>query len=470
MTRSGAGRRILRNFFNLSAGEIVARVVHFAAFAHLARVLGAGEFGRLGIVLTLVSYLMIPVLQGFDSVGMRDVARDRARLGPYAGNILSMRLLSALLTWGALWGALRTSSLDAPTRSLLLLFGLTLFASAVSVKWAFQAVEETRPVAVAGIVAQLAFAAGAFTVRGPDQILRVPLCQLGGELAAGLLLYAVFCRRFGRLAPGFRLTLWKQLLQQSAPLAVSTVLGTLLFNFDVLALAYFQPADAVGLYTAAYKLVLVFSTLLTLFQLSLFPTLARVPHSGQDVGEIAGRVLRYLAAAFVPLGFLGLFVAPRLLAAVFGPEYAAASKALQILIWSLPWMALRAVFRIILVAYNLQALDLSAVFAGTVVNVAVDLLLVPRFGTTGAAIATLSSELVIFFRSYRFVWRRVQPVFVLARLLRPALASVPMILAAWFLSPAPLAAQISGAAAVYLGALFFVRGVTWREIATLYHE
>lgn len=470
MNHPAAGRTIVRNFFSLSAGELAARLVHFAAFAHLARTLGTSEFGRLGLVLTVLSYLMIPVLQGLDSVGIRDVARDRTLLGRYAGNILTIRLLAAAATCGALAGALRWGGLDAVTRTLIERFSLTLFATAISVKWAFQAAEEGRAVAVAGIVAQLGFAAGAFTVRGPQDLLLIPVYLLAGEMAGSLALAAAFFRRFGPFWPQFRLRLWGVLLRESAPLAASTVLGTVLFNFDVLVLARFQPAEVVGLYTAAYKLVLVFATLLTLFQISLFPTLARAHGQRADLEGITGRVLRYVAAAFVPLSFAGLLLGPRLMEFLFGAEYAAGSTALKILLWSLPWMAFRSVFRIILVSWNLQGLDLSAVLGGAVTNVALDLLLVPRFGITGAAVATLCSEFVILFLSYRYVWRRVQPVYTLKHLLRPVMASGVMMACGWPLGAAPLAVQAAVLGVVYVGALVAMQGVTRQEIAGLFRS
>ena len=463
-----AARTILHNFVNLSAGELAARLAAFAGFAHLASVLGSSEFGRVGLVMTIVSYLFLPVMQGFDSVGIRDVARDRARLRAYAGTIVAIRTLSALLTISAVAAVTALVAPAPPMRSLLLRFSLTLLPAAWSLKWAFQAVEQTRPVAASGIVAQLLFAAGAFTVRGPEQLLLVPLYSLAGEAAGAGVLASLFIRRFGWPQPVFEACSWKELLGESTPLAVSTVLGTLLFNFDVLALGWFQPAAAVGLYTAVYKLVLLFSTLLTLFQLSLFPTLARAYAGGRELAPIADRVLRFVTAAFVLLAFAGMLLGRRLLEFLFGPEYAAGAAALRILMWSLPWMALRSVFRIILVSYNLQRLDLRAVAAGTFTNIALDLALVPGLGTVGAAISTLSSEFVIFFLSYRYIWQRVERLGVLRHLVRPLGASILLFAVGSALVSTPLPVQAAAAATVYVAGLFVLRGLTWKEIEGLY--
>jgi len=460
------GRRILANFFNLSAGELVARLVNFAAFAHLARVLGSTTFGRIGFVMTIVTYLAIPVLQGFDSVAIRDAARDRSLLARYAANILAIRLVATLAVWGALAAVVRLAAPEPPLGPLLLGFSLTLFATAASVKWAFQAVENTRPVAVAGIFSQLGFAAGALTIARPDQLLRIPLFLLAGEMAGALVLAFWFSRSFGALVPAFDFTLWKRLFRHSAPLLASTVLGALLFNFDVLALAVFQPAGAVGLYTAVYKLVVVFFTPLTLLQVSMLPTLSRACTLHSGVAATAEPALRYLVAAFAPLPFLGLLISPRLLEFLFGAEYAAGSLALQILLFALPLMAQRSLFRIILVSYNLQHLDLRTVAAGTATNVFLDLLLVPRFSIVGAAVSTLCSEFVILGLSHHFVWRDVEKVFLLGQWVRPLMGVAVTMPVAWSLRAAPLALLLAVSAAVYLAALAFLRVISWKEIAS----
>jgi O-antigen/teichoic acid export membrane protein len=447
-------RQILANFLNLSAGELVARLLGFAAFAHLARVLGSSDFGRLGLVMTIVAYLQIPVLQGYDSVGMRDVSRDRSLLRRYAGSVALLRLIAAVVTWGIVAVAVRSE-----IRSLLLWFGLTLFPQALSLKWTFQAVERTRAVAVANIASQMVFAAGAFTVAGPEGLLRVPLWVLAGEGASALILGIVFVRWFG----------WPQaaldgrLFRESLPLTASSVLGTLLFNFDVLALAWFQPHSAVGLYTAVYKLVLLFAIPLTLFQWSILPSLARYA----NLRTTAAPALRYLAIVFVPLPFLGWLVAERLLVFLYGAEYAAGSLALRILLFSLPWMAFRSLFRIILVTYHLQRLDLKTVLAGTLTNVAVDLALVPRWGVLGAALATLSSELMIFGISSSYVQRRLQALPVLPHCWRPLVAATAMFAAGVLAAAAPLAVLLAVAASAYLGAAFATGALRWKDIIRL---
>src|SRR5262249_36780925 len=207
-----------------------------------------------------------------------------------------------------------------------------------------------------------------FFIRGPEQLSRIPLYLLTGETAGMLLLVVTFVIRFGWFRPVLDALFWKDLFRESAPLAASTVAGTLLYNFDVLVLARFQSTTAVGIYTAVYKLLLVFSTLLTLFQLSVFPALSRAYRDRQELGPVAFQVLRLVLAAFLPMAFAGLFLARPLIGLIFGAESLEGAGTLKILLWALPFMALRSVFRIILVSHNLQCLDLRAVTAGAVTN------------------------------------------------------------------------------------------------------
>jgi O-antigen/teichoic acid export membrane protein len=460
-------RRILTNFFNLSAGELLSRVATFLAFVHLARVLGTGPFGQISFVTTVVSYLLLGVTQGFDAIGMREVARDRSTLNRYTGNILAVRIVFAAALYVGVWGALAFLQLDPQVRRLLPLFALCLFSSAVSLKWVFQAQEQSVPVAASGMVVQAVFAAGCFLVRNAGEIAWVPVFRLAGELAAAAGLGLLFRRQGGRLRPVWDPPFWRTLLRDSFPLALTSALGTIQYNFDVLVLAWLTTAATVGLYAAASRVLLLFSILLVLFQISLFPTLARARAGFHDLKKISDAVLRFMVAACLPVALACTVAAPRLLELLFGAAYGAAAPALQVLIWTLPLAGVRSLYRQILVAYGLQRYELAAMTAGSIGSVAANLALAPRFGAVGSAAAALISTTVVLVSACYFVSRHVLPLPWISHLGKPLVAGVAMLGAALALSRTPLALQVAGALAVYVAVLFLVGGATLQELRVL---
>ena len=65
---------MLRNFLTLSAGEIAARGMHALAFLVLARVLKPAGLGTFELATAITTYALIVVLQGFDTIAIREVS------------------------------------------------------------------------------------------------------------------------------------------------------------------------------------------------------------------------------------------------------------------------------------------------------------------------------------------------------------------------------------------------------------
>jgi O-antigen/teichoic acid export membrane protein len=83
-----------------------------------------------------------------------------------------------------------------------------------------------------------------------------------------------------------------------------------------------------------------------------------------------------------------------LIVLLYGQEYQAAGKVLMIHIWASVFVFLGVVSGSWLTSENLQRLSFYRTLAGTVINVSLNFTLIPIYGITGAAIATLIAQMV----------------------------------------------------------------------------
>jgi O-antigen/teichoic acid export membrane protein len=146
-------------------------------------------------------------------------------------------------------------------------------------------------------------------------------------------------------------------------------------------------------------------------------------------------------------------IAPQLLRTVFGGEFMPAATALQLLLISLLFIALHGASRNVFLAYDRLGVESWIMAAGVVVNVALNLLLIPRFGLNGAAFATATADGAILvlcaFAIERF---GVRPA--LRLLLVPLLAGAAMAVALWLIGVDRAAfVSIIVGGIVYAGAL-----------------
>src|SRR5262245_22777142 len=216
----------------MTVALVFSRAFAFVTTIHLARVLLADNFGVVVFATTLLSYAELFVIAGFNNLGPREVARDPERAPSLVRAILTIRLLLALLALGLLAAFVVVWPNIHVTQSVALLYGLSLFVTALDLTWLFTGIEAMHFIALAETVTQTLMAASVLLfVHNPDQILRVPIIYVIAEAAGAAVLAVIYTRRFGKIHLGFDLPLWRNLGGAALPLAISGAMGMITFNF-----------------------------------------------------------------------------------------------------------------------------------------------------------------------------------------------------------------------------------------------
>jgi O-antigen/teichoic acid export membrane protein len=171
-------RRLAVNFLFLSCGEFTAKLLTFASFSYLARVLGPWYYGMLEFTLALMVFFTLPVDLGLGAYGAREIARkpqDAARL---MHEITGLRLLLALCSMLALGIFITVIQKSVELKLLLMLYGVSLLGGPVLLQWFFQAHDQMHWVAVASIVRQAVFAALVFLLcRSRTDVVRIGIVE-----------------------------------------------------------------------------------------------------------------------------------------------------------------------------------------------------------------------------------------------------------------------------------------------------
>jgi len=421
--RAGPFTSILK----LSAGDFVAKTLNFAAFIFLARVLGVASYGVLEFALSILTYFLLIADGGLELWATREAARGTG-MRELVARVVPLRMLLAVGGFAALLALLPALPGYTYLRLVLLLFGLTLFAQAVDLKWVFMGRERMARVAGGLVLAQIVFAAAVFAlVRNPTHLIWVPAFRVAGDLAAATFFGARYIRQHGnvRLAPGLR-TAW-DVLAPSFTMGASRTLALVNYNFDSVLIGLMLGAAAVGWYGAAYKPITAILAMPVTYFLGLFPALSRThAESTEQFKQVVRRSLRITAFFAAPIGFGAYFLAAPVVDLLYGAAYRNSVPALQILAWSAGLVILRGTYRQALNAAGRQRLDLLCAASATVVNLGLNILLIPRYGIVGAAAATVTSETVWLGMASYYFSRSVAALGFVTVLLRPVAAAIAM--------------------------------------------
>lgn len=191
------------------------------------------------------------------------------------------------------------------------------------------------------------------------------------------------------------------LLREGLALGAVTFLWLVYFRIDSVMLGVMRGDFEVGIYNVAYKilegLLFIPSTIMIVF----FPKLAK----REQFDETFGQLLLLLGALGLAISTFLYLASASLIRIIFGPQFSASAPVLQTLA-----LVLLPVFFGHLTTQSLVALDLSQRYLivaslGALLNVLLNLLLIPSLGAVGAAWATVGTEAFVTLLCVYFLWK-----------------------------------------------------------------
>jgi O-antigen/teichoic acid export membrane protein len=382
-----------RRFMPLASGEIGARFIAFFATAYLARKLGATAFGEIAFAMALVNHFGNALSVGIGEVGSREVARDPEHAPAHAATGAALRLLLAGLAIIAVLVIAQLLGLDAERRKITWLYALGVIPLALDTGWVYKGLGRTGRVGKSFVLDQVvSLALILMVVHNAAHVIRVPIIQLIGDFVAALFLGIPLLRGEWTRPTAARI---KSLANKSRLITGSRMLRTIVLYFDIVLLGILVTSREVGWYSAAYRIVFFVMAILYASHAAFLPEIARSVDAPGNLGRILSRSVGFALAVTIPFIVGGWLLAAPLMTLVFGGDYQAGAVALQILLVSLFFLAIHAATRNVFLTLDRLGLEAWLVAAGVVVNVALNIMLIPRQGIQGAAIATLAGEIVI---------------------------------------------------------------------------
>lgn len=191
-----------------------------------------------------------------------------------------------------------------------------------------------------------------------------------------------------KIVPGYG-----ELTKAAWPIFSSALLITLYSRIDQFMIESMLGAKDLGIYTAAVKISEASTYLVTTLIASRFPQLMRL--NGLDSKKFDQEIMFLLKVAFIfSIGSFVIFAfgAEYIIRLLFGVEYVSASEPLVIHMAGTIFICYGVICTQYLIAKNLEIYRLYRVFWGLVINIVLNVFLIPRFGLLGAAASTFFSQ------------------------------------------------------------------------------
>jgi len=206
----------------------------------------------------------------------------------------------------------------------------------------------------------------------------------------------ILSRKFTKITFCIDIIYWKSFLKESAPMGISAFVTFLYFKVDTILLSLLTTPSEVGIYGAAYKIIetLVFFPAMIIGL--MFPLFSRYIFTNTQIFiKISNIILKLFLIIIVPLIVITIFIAPTIISIVGGPDFSDAVGVLQILIFALASIFFGHLFTNILIAGEQQKKLMIALIATATINIVANIILIPIYSYTGAAIVSVITELFV---------------------------------------------------------------------------
>ncbi|MGC8460733.1 MAG: flippase [Candidatus Dormibacteria bacterium] len=458
---TGMGARAMRNGALILAARLVSRLIALVSVVVMGNALGAAGYGQYQNAVTYGAIIGVVMDLGLTTLYVREGARAPAKAGQFLSALASGKIILVVAVIPVLWLALWSASIASLFWTSLALVIITSYANILrNTFYATQQLTyEAALIIPEAVLLLLLVLFGAYEHFGPAYYLGA--YGAVGLAVCGYVLIVLHRKKIARLHWSLDIPLLRSWLRAGLPLAMVYIITNVYFKMDVPILQHFRSYREVGWYSLAYK---PFESLLFIpmtLRAVLFPVVSVYAKSDIHRARIAAeKFFRSLVLAGLPCTIGIALLAPQLTSLLH--LYPQSAPALGILALAIVFMFADNTFVATFTAVDQQRTFAWIAATGMVVNLVLDLVLIPLFGYLGASWAVVTTEAFLMVLGWSILARTFHrlPLFMLSWKL--LLAGSIMGIVVWVLRPPvgavmPLLGVIVLAGVMYTALLLLFR-------------
>ncbi len=393
-------RKIIYNTSWLFADRVVRMGIGVIIVIWIARYLGPEQFGIYNYAIAFVALFTALSTLGLEHIVIREIVRSPDKKNEIVGTALILKLTASLVTVGII--ALIIFLLrpdDTLTRMMVIIIaGAMIFQSFDVIDFWFQSQVQSKYTVLAKNAAFL-FIAGVHIglILSGAPLIAFAWARLGEIFlfAAGLLIFYYYTGSSLKQLSVHRERA-KNLLRNSWPLILSGIMIMIYMRIDQVMLGEMIGNTSVGIYSAAIRLTEVWYFIPTAIISSVFPAIIE---SKQRDETLYYARLQKLYTLFtwmaIVIAICFMVVSQPVIKLLYGAEFSEASSVLVISIWAGVFVFQGLARAKWLIAENLQKYSYYFTGMGVIFNITLNIILIPKYGATGAAVATLITQFIV---------------------------------------------------------------------------
>ena len=469
---------IAKNTTWLTMAYILQKIFAFIYFTLIARWLGADNIGIYTFAISLTTIMSVFIDFGLSPVLIRESAKFKEKANEYLNNTNTAKLVLAVMSYLAAIIIVNLLHKPALTQIMVYIAGLIMILDSFTLSfWAiFRAYQNLKYEAISIIINQILIV----VVGLAGVLLKFPLYIIVIALLCGStfsFFYSLILLK-KELKFTFKLqwdkTLLKSLFKIAVPFALAGIFTRVYSYVDQILLSTLIGDKALGFYSIAYKATYALQFIPAAFAAAIFPAMSNFYVCAQErLQSIFEKSMYFLIIFSIPIALGTASIADQIILKLYTNEYQPSILTLQIFIFAVIPIFLSYPVGSILNSCDKQMTNTINMGITMVLNIILNLILIPKFQHLGAAIAAVISLTILFFLNLYWVPKIIKYnyKFLIIKLLKSLCASVIMALVIIYLKQTiNFIILIILGALIYGSIMYLIKGFTKEDVRYLWQS
>lgn len=389
------------NYILNTTNTILGMLFPLITFPYVTRVLSADGIGKVNFANSVCAYFVMLSGLGIPMYGIREVAKvrdNKEKLDKVFSELLIINICTMLISLAIYFLVLIFVDKIRSEMLLFSIMSISIFLSPFSVEWLYQGTENYKYITLRSIFFKflsliLLFI---FVHKRKDYIIYAAISVFA--TSASYILNIFNSKKYVRLQ--LKNLDIKGKIKPILVFFASTIAIDVYTNMDNVILGFIKSNEAVGYYTAALKPNRIMVSIVVSLGVVLLPRLSYLikQKNFDEYKKIASKSVQFVFFLSLPIVVGILCTSKAIIFLLAGKEFYEAVGALQIGSLLILAIGLNNFAGIqILISNNEEKKFLFAVIIGAIVNLTLNLMLVPVYSFKGSIISTVIAEFVILF-------------------------------------------------------------------------
>ena len=433
---------------------------------YTARYLGPERYGTIAFALAFTSIFGVVTDLGINTLTIREVARNKNSATTFLGNLLLIKSILVIITVAFIVVAVNLTGHDRIEIDVTYLISISIILSAFNGAFnsLFQAFERIEYISIGSVLSNISMLLGAgYAISQGFGVIGFACIYIFSSILG--LAYTLFVANRLHLTHALQIDremIWP-MMKEALPFGITALSGMIYTYADSIMLSSLKGNEVVGWYNAPYRLMLMMLFIPNVINVVIFPVMSRYFTSSPSFLKlIYTKYLKFMLILSLPLGMGTTLIADKIILFVFGVGFENSIVALKIIIWTIVLTFIGAAFARLLESVNQQRIITKISMVCMVVNVLLNILLIPKFSYIGSSFVTVVTEFLlvgsIIFFSYRLNYG-IPLSIIKAYLIRILFSSLVMCIFVLYFKETYLILLIISAIFVYFFTLYIVRGI-----------